>query len=185
MAHNVCPWWIGYLLLSPLRRWGQDPQKILSPYVDNGMTVVDVGCAMGFFTLDLARLVGDDGRVIAVDMQPRMLQTLEKRARRTGLEHRIEFRVCSEDSLGLEDLADRADVVLAFAVAHEVPDQDGFLEQIHSALCSGGHLLLAEPAGHVNEEEFNRTVDAAERAGFEIVNRPTIRRSRSVLLRRT
>jgi len=44
MAHRVCPWWIGYLLANPLRRWlGQDPAKILSPYVREGMTVLEPG----------------------------------------------------------------------------------------------------------------------------------------------
>jgi hypothetical protein len=46
MAHRVCPWWIGYLLASPLRRWlGQDPAKILSPYVREGMTILEPGSA--------------------------------------------------------------------------------------------------------------------------------------------
>jgi ubiquinone/menaquinone biosynthesis C-methylase UbiE len=75
VAHRVCPWWIGYLLLSPFRRWGQNPNAVLGPYVTRGMTVLDVGCAMGFFTLDLARLVGSNGRVIAVDLQSRMLRS--------------------------------------------------------------------------------------------------------------
>jgi SAM-dependent methyltransferase len=184
MARHVCPWWIGYFLLSPVRRWGQDPQKILKPHVEPGMTVADIGCAMGFFTLDLARLVGDEGRVVAVDLQERMLRTMEKRARRAGLNDRIETRGCAEDGLGLDDLAGGIDFALAFAVAHEVPDQGGFLEQIHTALRPGSHLLLAEPAGHVTEDEFNLTLDAADHAGFEIVSRPTIRRSRTVLLQR-
>jgi hypothetical protein len=43
MAYRVCPWWIGYLLASPLRCWlGQDPIKILSPYVREGMTVLEL-----------------------------------------------------------------------------------------------------------------------------------------------
>jgi SAM-dependent methyltransferase len=184
MARRVCPWWIGYLLLSPFRRWGQDPRKILSPYVKNGMTVIDVGCAMGFFTLDLTRLAGEEGRAIAVDLQPRMLRTLEKRAYRAGLRDRIETRQCAEDGLGIDDLAESVDFALTFAVAHEVPDQKGFLEQIHDALRPGGRLLLAEPRGHVKGNEFDRTVDSAEQVGFEVVDRPSIRRSWSVLLQR-
>ena len=73
MAHRVCPWWLGYLLASPLRRLMQDPVKVVAPYVREGMTVLEPGPGMGFFTLELARLVGPSGRVVAVDIQPRML----------------------------------------------------------------------------------------------------------------
>lgn len=184
MAHRVCPWWIGYLLLSPIRRWGQNPNTVLGPHVTPGMTVLDVGCAMGFFTLDLARLVGSNGRVIAVDLQARMLRTLAKRAERRGLDGQIESRICREDDLGIDDLAGSVDFALAFAVAHEVPDQARFLGQIRRAVRPGAGLLLSEPAGHVDQQEFDHTVAAAEGVGFEIVDRPSIRRSRSVLLRR-
>jgi SAM-dependent methyltransferase len=182
MERHVCPWWIGYLLLSPVRRWGQSPATLLGPYVGSGMTVLDVGCAMGFFTLDLARLVGEKGRVIAVDLQPRMIRTLERRARRAGLDGRIETRVCEEDSLAIEDLRGAVDFALAFAVAHEVPDARRFMEQLGAAINPNGRLLVAEPAGHVNAADFEKTIEAAVGAGFEVVERPTIRRSRAALL---
>jgi tRNA A58 N-methylase Trm61 len=86
MAHRVCPWWIGYLLASPLRRWfGQDPAKILSPYVREAMTVLEPGPGMGFFTIPLARLVGPSGRVITVDLQPKMIESLKRRASKAGV----------------------------------------------------------------------------------------------------
>jgi ubiquinone/menaquinone biosynthesis C-methylase UbiE len=148
------------------------------------MTVLDLGCAMGFFTLELARLVGADGRVIAVDLQERMLGTLARRAERRGVARRIELRECLENDLRIDDLDGAVDFALAFAVAHEVPDQPGFFEQIHRALRPGRDVLVSEPVGHVEGLEFSQMVDTAERAGFEIVGRPAIRRSRSVLLRR-
>jgi len=58
MAEKVCPVWVGYLLASPIRKLFQNPPKILSPYVENGMKVLDIGCVMGFFSLPLARMVG-------------------------------------------------------------------------------------------------------------------------------
>ena len=66
--------------------------------------VVDVGCAMGYFTLPLAGLVGPTGRVIAVDLQARMLRALDRRARRAGLSEPIETRRCGADSLELATL---------------------------------------------------------------------------------
>lgn len=84
MAHRVCPWWLGYWLACPLRQYRQDPSKILAPYVREGMTVLEPGPGMGFFTLELARLVGATGRVVAVDIQRKMID-LKRRAAKAGL----------------------------------------------------------------------------------------------------
>jgi hypothetical protein len=58
MTHRVCPWWLGYWLISPLRRRGQNPREILSPHVHEGVTVLEPGSGMGFFTLDLLASLG-------------------------------------------------------------------------------------------------------------------------------
>lgn len=184
MAEHVCPWWIGYLLLNPLRRRAQNPQKILAPHIKPGAVVLDVGCGMGFFSLDMARMVGTEGKVVCVDLQPRMITALVRRATRSGLIDRIDHRVCDRNGLGLENLAGRIDFALAYAIVHEVPDADSFFKQIHTALRAGGTCLLAEPKGHVSEKRFEETIAAAERTGFEVVERPEIRRSRAALLSR-
>ena len=103
MAHHVCPWWLGYWLVSPLRRLWQDPEKILEPYVKTGMTVLEPGCGMGFFTLDLARLVGPKGKVVAVDLQEKMLAGLKRRARKAGLDGSIESRLVKADGMDVGD----------------------------------------------------------------------------------
>src|SRR5512146_2182493 len=113
MKHMVCPWWLGYLLATPLRRLVQDPATILAPLVREGMTVLEPGPGMGFFTLEAARRVGPRGRVVAVDLQPRMLAGLRRRAVRAGLDTRIETREARADSLGVQDLAGKVDVCLA------------------------------------------------------------------------
>src|SRR5512138_3220808 len=102
---RVCPWWLGYLLACPLRRFSQDPAKILAPYVREGMTVLEPGPGMGFFTLELARRVGDAGRVVAVDIQPKMLAALKKRVAKAGLRNRVEARLVRANSMGLSDLS--------------------------------------------------------------------------------
>ena len=91
MAH-VCPWWGGYFIDNRLRHWLHDPERIVAPYVRPGMTVIDIGCGMGFFSIALARMVGPAGQVLAVDLQPQMLRTLERRARRAGVADRIRTR---------------------------------------------------------------------------------------------
>ena len=66
MANRVCPHWVGYLLINPLRNLFENPNKILGPFVQEGMTVLEPGCGMGYFTLPLARMVGPKGRIVAV-----------------------------------------------------------------------------------------------------------------------
>ena len=182
MAENVCPVWVGYLLASPARRLLQNPRKMLGPHVRQGMSVLDVGCAMGFFSLPLAEMVGCRGRVICVDVQEKMIRSLEKRAQKAGLSNRIETRVCREDSLGLDDLKGEIDFALASAVVHEVPDAPGFFSQMYETIKPAGRFLVAEPKGHVSQKDFETAISVAEQNGFRVVDRPQIGRSRVVLL---
>jgi ubiquinone/menaquinone biosynthesis C-methylase UbiE len=179
MAKRICPWWVGYLLASPIRRWLQDPEKILSPYVNEGMTVLDIGPGMGFFTIPAALMVGDSGKVIAVDVQEKMLEVLGKRAAKAGLGDRIVIRLCEPNSLGVSE---PIDLCLAFNVVHEVPDAGALFSQIRGILKPAGKLLLSEPPGHVSEKEFRETLALASTAGLKLVGEPKIRRSRSALL---
>ena len=185
MAERVCPWWLGHLLASPVRRWlSEDPKTPLAPYIREGMTVLEPGPGMGFFTLPMARMVGSAGRVVAVDIQPKMLDGLRRRARKAGLLDRIETRLAQPDSLGLDDWNNKADFVLAFAVVHEMPSVASFFAETAAALKPGGLLLLAEPAGHVNAESFKMELQAAQTAGLAEIGHPAIRRSHTALLRK-
>jgi SAM-dependent methyltransferase len=182
MAGRVCPWWIGFLLASPVRRLFQDPHAILEPFVKAAMTALEPGPGMGFFTIELARLVGPTGRVVAPDLQQKMLDGLGRRARRAGLSDRIEPRLAQDGSLGVDDLAGRIDFVLAFAMVHELPDQARFFGELHRALRAGGKVLLAEPRGHVSERQFDATLALAARAGLAAASGPAISRSRTAVL---
>jgi len=166
MSHRVCPWWVGYLLLSPLRRLVQDPRAWLGPFVREGMVVLEPGPGMGFYTLDVARMVGPSGRVVAVDVQEKMLAALRRRAVRAGLADRIDLRRARPDGLGIDDLAGRVDLVVAIFVVHEMADAESFFAEAWRALRPGGRLLFAEPRLHVPRKRFERAVAAAERAGF-------------------
>ena len=182
--HHICPVWVGYLLASPVRKLFQNPRKILGPYVREGMTVADIGCAMGFFSLPLAEMVGPKGRVICVDVQEKMIRSLEKRAQKAGLSGRIDTLICHEDSLGLDNIEEKIDFALACAVVHEVPDVAGFFTEIHKAMKPAGRLLVVEPNGRVSEKDFETTVSIAEQNGFTVTDTPQIKRRRAVLLER-
>jgi len=182
MASHLCPWWFGYLLVNPLRRLRQDPRRLLGPFVRDGMVVLEPGCGMGFFTLEAARMVGPDGRVVAVDVQPRMLAGLERRAARAGLAARVERRLVGADGMGLSDLAGLVDLVFAFYMVHEVNDPAGFFAELVPTLKPDGRVLVVEPRWHVSADDFAAGLEAAARAGLTVVDHPELGRDRTALL---
>ena len=184
MGHRVCPWWLGYVLASPLRRLLQDPATTLKPYLRQGMTVLEPGPGMGFFTAELARQVGASGRVVAVDVQPRMIAGLKRRLAKAGLLERTDARLAASDSMGLQDLRGKVDFALAMAVVHEMPSSGRFFAEVAQAMKPGATLLLAEPSGHVKQDAFEAELQDAAAAGLEVADRPTIRRSQAVLLKK-
>ena len=153
-------------MLNPLRNLLENPDRMLGGFVRPGMIVLEPGAGMGYFTLPLARMVGPQGRVVAVDIQEKMVSKLKKRAQRAGLSQRIEVRLAGPEGLGVKDLAERVDFVPAIHVLHEMPDQASFFSDIRKALKTGGRLLVIEPKGHVSRRAFERTVAGAEAAGF-------------------
>ena len=180
--HDLCPPWLGYFLASPVRRIWQDPRAILSPFVTAGMTVLEPGPAMGFFTLELARLVGPTGRVVAVDVQARMLDVLRRRATKRGLDGRIETRLATAEGMGLSDLTGRVDFALAFAMVHEVEDHARFFAEVGAVLRPGGRVLLAEPRGHVSDELFAEFLRLAGANGLVVSDGPAITASRTAVM---
>jgi SAM-dependent methyltransferase len=181
---HVCPWWIGYLLASPIRRLIQNPEKILAPYVRPGMTVLEPGPGMGFFTIPIARMVGEDGCVHVLEIQKEMLAGLERRAKKSGVSARIHTRLVKPDSMDVADLAGKVDVVCAFAVVHELPSAERFFAEAAATLKPGGILLLAEPAGHVKSAEFEAELDIASRHGLLLSGRPPVARSQTAVLKK-
>jgi ubiquinone/menaquinone biosynthesis C-methylase UbiE len=181
MATHVCPWWGGYFIDNRLRRLLHNPEKIVGPYVKPGMTAMDVGCGMGMFSIAMARMVGDQGRVIAVDLQQQMLDVLRRRAEKASVADRIQTHRCEPDHLGFQA---EVDFALAFMMVHEVPDQRRLLAEIHGCLKPAGKLLVAEPKIHVPDSAFRRTLALAEEAGLRVVEKPPLRWCRAVVLGR-
>ena len=176
---GVCNWWIAYTFDNPLRRFIHNPSRMLGSYVKEGMTALDLGCGMGYFSIGMARLVGPTGRVIAVDLQQKMLDVMQKRVRRAGLAERIVLHRCPADDIGINV---SVDFILAFWMVHEVPDQNRFFRQLISLLRAGGKVLIVEPKMHVSVEALEETLDIAQSCGLQCIDRPAIRLSRSALL---
>ena len=180
--HHVCPWWLAYTFDNPLRRLFHDPHKILADHVSKGMTVMDIGCGMGYFTLGLAELVGDNGKVFAVDLQQEMLDITLKRAEKRKLAHRIMPHRAKSNSI---NISFPVDFILAFWMVHEVPNPDSLFHEIAAVLRPASKLLYAEPLFHVPEKRFNKLLNTAESAGLRFSQNLSIRFSRATLLENT
>jgi ubiquinone/menaquinone biosynthesis C-methylase UbiE len=184
MKHDdLCPWQAGPILASPLRRLIHNPRKILAPYVSDGMTAMDIGSGMGFFTLDMAALAGASGKVIAVDLQREMLTGLKRKAAKAGMTN-IRLHQCAQDSLRIEKANQTVDFALLFWMLHEVPDQDRLIRELHAALADNGRLLFVEPKAHVTGTRYERSLKMILGTGFTVVETPKIAVSRAVLLRK-
>jgi len=168
MAGKVCPVWIGYMLLNPLRKLGQNPNRILKPFLRPGMTVMDFGCAMGFFSIPMARAVGPEGRVLCVDIQEGMLKVLGRRAARAKVEKIIEPCLLEDSQIRFDSYQGKVDFVLLFAAAHEVPDQGRLFRELYKVLKPGGKILFSEPSGHLSRDDFEVSLGLAEARGFEL-----------------
>ena len=180
-AHPVCPPWCCFTFDNIFRRLLQNPNRILKPYVKPGWTVLDVGPGMGYFTIPLARLVGDTGKVIAADIQQQMLDSLDHRAFQAGVQERIKLQLTRSDSIGISE---SIDFCLAFWMVHEVPDRVHFLSEIASYLKPEGLMLIAEPRVHVSKEHFAKTLEIAKNAGLSVIDTPKIFLSHTALLKK-
>jgi len=176
---RVCPHQMAFMLDNWIRRFFQNPAKLLGEYIRAGDTAVDVGCGPGFFSIDMARMVGEGGRVIAVDLQAGMLERVKKKAVRHGVADRMTYHQCRTDSIGLSC---EADFILAFYMVHETPDPGCFFKETKSMLKAGGKLLVVEPKMHVSQASFESMVEDAARAGLKTLDSPAGKGGRAVLL---
>ena len=179
--NRVCPVERAGGLDNKFRRWLQNPRKILRPYIEKGMTVLDIGCGPGFFSIDMAQLVGKSGRVIASDLQEGMLQKLRDKIQGTELEERFALHKCEENKIGLSE---NIDFILVFYMFHEVPNQEEFLNEIGSILKPNGQVLIVEPPFHVSKPAFEKIIRKARNAGFTLVGRPKVLFSKTAVLKK-
>jgi ubiquinone/menaquinone biosynthesis C-methylase UbiE len=161
---HVCPWWFAYTFDNLLRRLIHPPERVFE--------------GLGYFTLGLARIVGQNGQVIAVDLQERMLDSVRQRAERAGLLDRVTLHQAAAEQL---HFSEKVDFALAFWMVHEVPDKPGLFEAVASILKPSAHFLLVEPIGHVTQAVFDEEVAQAQVAGLIPVKNPSIAFSRAAL----
>ncbi|MGP8254151.1 MAG: class I SAM-dependent methyltransferase [Methanoregula sp.] len=155
---------------TPLRHFLYRPDRLAEQYVKPGDRVLDFGCGPGFFTREFAKRVGDNGLVIAADLQEEMLEILRGKLGPDGLLPRVRTHRCEPDSLALTPERDgQVDVTFAIFVVHEVPDREKLFREIAAMLVPGGLFFYAEPPFIVSGSEFRESLALAEKAGLRLV----------------
>ena len=179
MKAHVCDSNHSWALDNSFRKIVHNPASIFKNLVKPDFTVIDIGCGPGTFTIDLAEFAGENGKVIAVDLQDKMLDKVKQKAEMHGVLNRINVHKCSLDSL---NLTEQADFILAFWMAHEVPDKDRFFTEIKELLKPDGVFLFSEPKFHISKKAYEESVKLAERNGLVVIEQRKILFSRSVLM---
>jgi len=150
----------------------------LAPYVKKGDSVLDLGPGMGYFTMPLCAITGNNGLVYAADIQKKMLERIECRAKRNNISNLKTYLI--KDSFDINSDSD-FDFILLFWMLHEVKNKELMLGQLHDKLKKNGRLLIVEPRMHVNQKHFDNEIDLAEKAGLKAAAHPPIALSRAAL----
>jgi ubiquinone/menaquinone biosynthesis C-methylase UbiE len=130
-----------------------------------GETVLEVGPGPGAFTVDAARRVGPEGRLIAADIQPEMIAQVNARVREAGVTN-VETHVASAYDLPVEDgTVDRAFLI---TVLPEIPDPVRALRELYRALKPGGVVSMTEEFLDPDYPRRKTTIAWAEAAGFKL-----------------
>jgi ubiquinone/menaquinone biosynthesis C-methylase UbiE len=176
---RTCPVEFAGGLDNRIRRFLQNPRKLLGSHITKGMTVLDLGCGPGFFSIEIAKLLSGSGKVIAADLQEGMLEKVKNKIKGTELDKIIEIHKCESTKIGVSE---KVDFVLVFYMIHEVTNPDELLKELKSILKPGGRIYIIEPKFHVSKNSFESMVGKIKNLGFKIIGTPKIFFSRTVLL---
>ncbi len=135
-------------LISEERREIFKPKKLLKFVgLKEGMTVFDVGCGNGFFTLPAAEIVGDNGNIFGFDLSQEMLNDLKSRVEKNNINNIKTFLVSESGikSTGIKfQIKSKANFMIMSNILHEVPNLNNFLDDYLEWLSDGGRLLIIE-----------------------------------------
>jgi ubiquinone/menaquinone biosynthesis C-methylase UbiE len=180
-SHGVCPVESAGILDNFVRKWIQNPRKIMRPYIEDNMTVLDFGCGPGFFSIEIAKMLKRSGEVIAADVQEGMLDIIRKKIKGTEYEQKIILHKCEEHKIGLSK---QVDLVLAFYSIHEVSDKERLFKELVTTMKADGQIFIVEPKFHVSKKLFLWMIDSLSNLGLEIVQKPEVIFSRAVIMKR-
>jgi ubiquinone/menaquinone biosynthesis C-methylase UbiE len=169
ILHFPAPAFLGHFLDSDLRRKIQPPAQIIQRSgIKPGQRVLEIGCGSGAYTTFIARAVGQDGVVEALDIQPAMLAQLKKKLTLPENEDlkNINLHEASAYELPFEDQS--LDLTYIITVLAEIPDQGRALAEIYRVLRPGGILAVSEFFPDPDYPLRVTTAKRGKKAGFEV-----------------
>jgi ubiquinone/menaquinone biosynthesis C-methylase UbiE len=125
--------------------------------IKQGFHVLDYGCGPGSYTVPLAELVGESGKVYALDMHPLAIQKVKSIVSKNRLAN-VET-ILSDCQIGLSD--NSLDVVLLYDIFHDLGDPNKILKELHRVLKPDGVLSFSDH--HLKEDEI---VSGVTNSGF-------------------
>ena len=113
------------------------PEKEINKIdIKQGQAILDYGCGIGSYTIPAAKLVGERGKVYALDKQALALKKVKERAKKEKLQNI--YTILSDGDTGLPD--ESIDIILLYGVLPEIEDKDSVLKELHRVLKPSGYL---------------------------------------------
>jgi ubiquinone/menaquinone biosynthesis C-methylase UbiE len=165
-----CPVWLRWMveLDNPFTRTNRAATILEHLDLQPGMTVLDAGCGPGRLTIPLAQRVGDEGDVLALDLQPGMLDRVRAKAEAAGVKN-IRFLQAAIGDGKLE--TNRFDRVLLVTVLGEIPDRPAALKELFEATKPGGVLSVTEVIFDPHFQRYGTVARLAKSVGFRETTR--------------
>jgi ubiquinone/menaquinone biosynthesis C-methylase UbiE len=160
------PQFMANLIDNPFRRKIQPPDETPTRHgIEPGMTVLEVGPGNGTYTVATARRVGDSGKVVTIDIEPKMIERVTRRAQAKGVDN-IEARVANVYDLPFDDSA--FDAIYMIAVIGEIPEPDRAMVEFHRVLSPSGTLAFSEFLWDPDYPPAKTLAQKAAAAGFRL-----------------
>ena len=165
----AAPPYVGRFLDSRLRLWALPPERVVARSgLRQGQRVLELGCGSGAYTPYLARALGREGRLIAVDLQPAMLRLLRRKLSSPAGRVPSPVNVAAGDALHLPFRDHAFDLACLVTVLPEVRDKPQALAELRRVLTSGGLLAITEFLPDPDYPLMPTTLRWGLEAGFEL-----------------
>ncbi len=169
LFHFPAPAFFGRILDSNYRKKVQPPAKLIERSgIKQGMKVLDLGCGSGAFTVDTARVVGENGKVYALDVEPKMLKQLEKKLAKPENQDIKNIETINKSAYELPFDDNFLDVVYMVTVLQEIPDKQRALKEVIRVLKPGGIFAVTELLPDPDYVFKSQTIKLVGRAGFTL-----------------